>query len=107
MAKEEIFAHNEKNDDCQFSLQEIFNYNICKKPEKEIITNTRLKLTDGNKIIRPKEQGNLKFTSLINNQHNIISKAWYNQIIMSQMPIYTELGTYDINESKTDAHLSA
>lgn len=73
---EKIFAYIENVDDCHFSLQELKN--IDENPTVDYKTIKRgLKLKYGNKIIVIEKQGSLAFTCFIDNQHDIVNKAWY------------------------------
>ncbi|CAF4938591.1 unnamed protein product [Pieris macdunnoughi] len=76
LAMEEIFQYIKNNDDCQFSLQEL-KY-IDKNPtidNKSI--KRRLKLKYGDKIIITEKKGSLTIICFIDNQYDILNKAWY------------------------------
>lgn len=73
---EEIFQYIENNDDCQFSLQELKD--IGKNPTIDNKTIKRiLKLKYGDKIIITEKKGSLTIICFIDNQYDILNKAWY------------------------------
>lgn len=73
---EEIFAFIENPDDCQFSIQELKD--ICKEPSIDKRTiKSKLKLKYGNRIIITEKLGSSTFICFIDNQHDVLSKAWY------------------------------
>ncbi|KAL4718412.1 hypothetical protein ACJJTC_016033 [Scirpophaga incertulas] len=76
LAMEEIFQYIENNDDCQFSLQELKD--IGKNPTIDNKTiKRRLKLKYGDKIIITEKKGSLTIICFIDNQYDILNKAWY------------------------------
>lgn len=75
-AMEKIFAFIENHDDCQFSIQELKD--ICKEPSIDNRTiKSKLKSKYGNRIIITEKLGSSAFICFIDNQHDVLSKAWY------------------------------